>query len=93
LLDNAARPSGALVYAGPENAVLSDGQFERLKRELEEQYQGTRNAGRPLLLEGGLDWKAMSLSPRDMDFLEAKLDVYGATALPIRFACSSIHVR
>jgi len=72
LLDNAARPSGALVYSGPEGAVLSDGQFARLKRELEEQYQGARNAGRPLLLEGGLDWKAMSLSPRDMDFMEAK---------------------
>jgi len=24
------------------------------------------------VLEGGLDWKPMSLSPRDMDFLEAK---------------------
>jgi HK97 family phage portal protein len=72
LLDNAARPSGALVYSGPEGSVLSDSQFERLKRELEEQYQGTLNAGRPLLLEGGLDWKAMSLSPKDMDFMEAK---------------------
>jgi HK97 family phage portal protein len=72
LLDNAARPSGALVYSGPEGSVLSDSQFERLKRELEDTYQGTLNAGRPLLLEGGLDWKAMSLTPKDMDFLEAK---------------------
>ena len=72
LLDNAARPSGALVYAGPDDAVLSDAQFERLKSELENTYQGTANAGRPLLLEGGLDWKAMSLTPKDMDFLEAK---------------------
>ena len=72
LLDNAARPSGALVYSGPEGAVLSDSQFDRLKRELEDTYQGALNAGRPLLLEGGLDWKAMSLSPKDMDFLEAK---------------------
>jgi HK97 family phage portal protein len=72
LLDNAARPSGALVYAAGEGAVLSDNQFERLKRELEQQYQGATNAGRPLLLEGGLDWKAMSLTPKDMDFLEAK---------------------
>ncbi|MGN6460343.1 MAG: phage portal protein, partial [Pseudolabrys sp.] len=55
LLDNAARPSGALIYAGPDGAVLSDGQFERLKRELSDQYQGAGNAGRPLLLEGGLD--------------------------------------
>ncbi|MBN8919366.1 MAG: phage portal protein [Rhizobiales bacterium] len=72
LLDNAARPSGALVYAGPEGALLSDAQFERLKRELENTYQGSANAGRPLLLEGGLEWKAMSLSPKDMDFLEAR---------------------
>jgi HK97 family phage portal protein len=72
LLDNAARPSGALVYAGSDNALLSESQFERLKHELEGQYQGAVNAGRPLLLEGGLDWKAMSLSPKDMDFLEAK---------------------
>jgi HK97 family phage portal protein len=72
LLDNAARPSGALVYSGPEQAVLSDNQFDRLKRELEDNYQGARNAGRPLLLEGGLDWKPMSFSPKDMDFMEAK---------------------
>jgi HK97 family phage portal protein len=72
LLDNAARPSGALVYAGPEGLILADQQFERLKKELELQYQGTANAGRPLLLEGGLDWKPMSLSPKDMDFMEAK---------------------
>jgi HK97 family phage portal protein len=72
LLDNAARPSGALVYGGPEGSVLSDAQFERLKRELADQYTGSGNAGRPLVLEGGLEWKAMSLSPKDMDFMEAK---------------------
>ncbi len=72
LLDNAARPCGALVYAGAEGAVLSEAQFERLKIELSDQYQGALNAGRPMLLEGGLDWKPMSLSPKDMDFMEAK---------------------
>ncbi|MCT4654844.1 MAG: phage portal protein [Cohaesibacter sp.] len=72
LLDNSARPSGALVYAASEGGNLSNEQFERLKQELEEGYQGAVNAGRPLLLEGGLDWKSMSLSPRDMDFIEAK---------------------
>jgi HK97 family phage portal protein len=72
LLDNAARPSGALVYDGPDGMVLGDAQFERLKRELDAQFQGASNAGRPMVLEGGLDWKAMSLTPQDMDFLEAK---------------------
>lgn len=69
LLDNAARPSGALVVGG---ASLTDAQFDRLKGELEANYQGAGNAGRPLLLEGGLDWRPLSLSPKDMDFVEAK---------------------
>jgi HK97 family phage portal protein len=72
LLDNAARPCGALVFSGPEGNVLADSQFERLKKELTENYSGAMNAGRPLVLEGGLDWKAMSLTPKDMDFMEAK---------------------
>ncbi|AXS39957.1 phage portal protein [Breoghania sp. L-A4] len=72
LLDNAARPSGALIYAAGDGGNLTDEQFERLKGELEDGYQGARNAGRPLLLEGGLDWKPMGLTPRDMDFINAK---------------------
>lgn len=72
LLDNAARPSGALVYAGAAGVNLSDEQFDRLKEELEASFQGAANAGRPLLLEGGLDWKPLSLTPKDMDFIQAK---------------------
>ncbi len=72
LLDNAARPSGALLYSGAEGAVMNDNQFERLKKQLDDDYRGAINAGRPMLLEGGLDWKAMSLTPKDMDFMEAK---------------------
>jgi HK97 family phage portal protein len=73
LLDNAARPSGALIYNGPDGAPgLTDEQFTRLKRELEDAYQGAANAGRPMVLEGGLDWKAMSLSPADMGFADSR---------------------
>lgn len=72
LLDNSARPSGALVYAPKDGGNLSEEQFDRLKTELEEGYTGAGGAGKPLLLEGGLDWKAMGLTPKDMDFIEAK---------------------
>ena len=73
LLDNSARPSGALVFEPKEgNAVLSKEQFDRLKQEMEENFQGTRNARRPLLLEGGLKWQQMAFSPMDMDFINAK---------------------
>ena len=73
LLDNAARPSGALVYdPGEPGAALSGEQFERLKAEMEASFAGSANAGRPMLLEGGLKWQAMSLSPADMDFVGLK---------------------
>ncbi|MGE0828211.1 MAG: phage portal protein [Hyphomonadaceae bacterium] len=73
LIDNAARPSGALVYSGAGGADrLSEEQFQRLKAELQEAHVGAANAGRPLLLEGGLDWKPMSFTPADMDFIEAR---------------------
>ncbi len=73
ILENAARPSGALVYDGGDNAMpLSDTQFERLRSEMESSFSGSNNAGRPMLLEGGLKWQAMSLSPADMDFVALK---------------------
>ncbi|QBF32277.1 phage portal protein [Thalassococcus sp. S3] len=73
LLDNAARPSGALVYRGAEGqGSMSEDQYDRLVTEMESYHQGARNAGRPMLLEGGLDWKPMGFSPSDMEFQQTK---------------------
>ncbi|MDO7843737.1 phage portal protein [Sphingomonas immobilis] len=72
LLDNAARPSGALVHDPGDGSVLSREQFERLRAEMEAHFSGQANAGRPMLLEGGLKWQALSLSPADMDFVGLK---------------------
>ncbi|MDZ7905053.1 MAG: phage portal protein [Cypionkella sp.] len=73
LLDNAARPSGAIVYRGTDGqAQLSNDQYDRLVSEMEMHHQGARNAGRPMLLEGGLDWKPMGFSPSDMEFQKTK---------------------
>lgn len=70
LLQNSARPSGALVMA--QDNALTDEEFTRLKQEIEENYTGGKNAGRPMLLEGGLDWKQLGLSPMDMEILKAR---------------------
>lgn len=70
LLQNSARPSGALVV--DKELGLSEDEYERLKQEIEKQYSGGENAGRPMLLEGGLDWKQMGLSPMDMEILKVK---------------------
>ncbi|CAN0568326.1 unnamed protein product [Ectocarpus sp. 12 AP-2014] len=73
ILDNAARPSGALVYdPGPDGSALSADQFDRLKAEMEASFAGSGNAGRPMLLEGGLKWQSMSMTPADMDFVALK---------------------
>jgi HK97 family phage portal protein len=72
LLDNAARPSGALSYEAADGSVMSADQFRRLKDELTVGFAGAVNAGRPMLLEGGLKWQALSLTPADMDFVALK---------------------
>ncbi|MBF9036025.1 phage portal protein [Rhodobacterales bacterium HKCCE2091] len=73
LLDNAARPSGAIVYRGADGAGgLTEEQFIRLQAEMESHHTGARNAGRPMLLDGGLDWKPMGFSPSDMEFQKTK---------------------
>ena len=74
LLDNAARPSGAIVYQSTDGSggTMSSEQYERLVGEMEAHHQGARNAGRPMLLEGGLDWKPMGFSPADMEFQKTK---------------------
>ena len=81
LLDNAARPSGALTYESGDGASLSPEQFERLNAEMQAAFAGAANAGRPMLLEGGLKWQAMSLSPADMDFVGLKASAAREIAL------------
>lgn len=83
LYNNSARPSGAMVYEPKEGpARLTDDAFEKLKGEMEENYQGAMNAGRPMLLEGGLKWVAMGFSPKDMESGEGR----SAAAREIAFA-------
>lgn len=75
LLQNSATPSGVLQVKTSDvnpSGSLTDEQFARLKTEIENEYAGAKNAGRPMLLEGGMEWKQISLSPKDMEFLENK---------------------
>ncbi|WP_230635637.1 phage portal protein [Sphingomonas sp. Leaf4] len=81
LLDNAARPSGALVHDPGDGGVLSADQYARLRAEIDDSFAGAPNAGRPMLLDGGLKWQAMSLSPADMDFVGLKAQAAREIAL------------
>ena len=76
LLNNGARPSGAIVFKPQSDRglpiQLTDGQRQSLKDDLDVKYTGAANAGKPLLLEGDFDWREMGLSPKDMDFLQQR---------------------
>lgn len=76
LLNNGARPSGAIVFKPQDDAGfavnLTESQRQQLLTDLNNRFSGTANAGRPLLLEGDFDWREMGLSPKDMDFLNLK---------------------
>ena len=60
------------VYDPGDGSVMAPDQDERVKREMEIAFAGAANAGRPMLLEGGLSWKALSLTPAEMDFVGLK---------------------
>ena len=72
LLQNGARPSGAVIFKPQDDAGfavnLTESQRQQLLTDLNNRFSGAGNAGRPMLLEGDFDWKEMGLSPKDMDF-------------------------
>lgn len=91
LLNNGARPSGAVVFKPRDDqgfAVnLTESQRQQLLTDLNNRFSGTNNAGRPMLLEGDFDWKEMGLSPKDMDF--GKLKHMATTDIALCFGVPS----
>ena len=65
LLQNGAKLGGALVT----EEELSEDAYNRLKEQIDTEYSGPQNAGKPKLFEGGVKWQSMSLSPVDMDWI------------------------
>lgn len=73
LLKNGARPSGALIIkSNPTGYPLEDEVLEALRKEITEKFASAASAGKPMLMEGDVEWKEMCLTPKDMDYLEAK---------------------
>ena len=65
---NGARPSGTLStdksMTGPQRKEAED--------LLSEKFVGAMNAGRPMLLDNGLKWVQLTLSPEDAQMLETR---------------------
>ena len=65
---NAAAPAGVLTT----DAVLSAEAAQRLSADWNESYGGPRKAGKTAVLEQGLTWSAVSVSPEDAEVLASR---------------------
>jgi HK97 family phage portal protein len=65
---NGLRPSGTLTFEkflSPENRATAHA-------EMVDQFSGAVNAGKPMILEGGTKWEALTINPEDAQMLESR---------------------
>lgn len=65
---NRASTSGIFQYPNE----LGDEAFQRLKKDIKKNYTGLQNAGVPMILEGGGQFKEVTMKLTDAQFLESK---------------------
>lgn len=68
LMNNGQFVSGVLTH--PQK--LSQEAYERLKASMQEQHGGAGNAGKSMVLEEGMKFEPVSMSAKDMQFLEQR---------------------
>jgi HK97 family phage portal protein len=86
LMQNAATPSGAFKYMPKEGGKdgsgrMPDTMFAGLKQQIDDRFRSGKNAGKPLVLEGGLDWVQFGFSPKDLETLEGQREAARTIAL------------
>lgn len=67
-LDRGMSPSGVIELEG----ALSHDQRNSLRGQMTERHEGASNAGRTLVLDGGMTFKAMQISPEDAELLATR---------------------
>ena len=74
LLRNGASPSGIMTYTAKEGmpSMLSPSEYDQIAEQIQEGHKGPKRAGKMMFLNGNLAYQQTSLSPKDMDFLNAK---------------------
>lgn len=65
---NGLRPSGTLNF----KEFLTKDQREIVEKRLVEKFVGSLNAGRPMVLEGGTEWRPLTINPEDAQMLESR---------------------
>ena len=67
---NGIRPSGILTTES--NITLSKEQREEFEQILAEKFKGSMNAGRPMLLDRGMKWQQLTITPEDAQMLDSR---------------------
>lgn len=68
LLENQAIPGGVLLY----EQTLSEEAWGLLSSQFKRRHGGSRNAGGPIILEGGVKFEQISMKPEDVQFHESR---------------------
>ena len=76
VLKNGALPIGVLKA----EKKLSDAAFANLKKSWSSLYEGSDKAGKTVILEEGLDYKAISLDPNKLELTESKKETISEIA-------------
>lgn len=68
LFENGVYPSGALLMDGK----ITPEQRQHLRSTIEQTFQGPKKAARFLILDQGVKWEGISISPEDAELLESR---------------------
>ena len=79
VLQNSATPSGALVLkptkGGDGGEVQAPGKIiEAAESALRKRHTGSRNAGKPMVLGGNVDWVRFGFSMEELQLIQSKID-------------------
>lgn len=65
---NGVRPTGMLEHPGQ----LGGPAIENLRTQFADKYSGLENAGKPIILEEGMKFQALSIDPVDAQYIESR---------------------
>jgi len=67
---NGIQPSG--ILATHESITLTKEQRAELEALLQDKFRGAKNSGRPMVLDRGMEWHQLDLSPEDAQMIETR---------------------
>lgn len=68
---NSARPDAVLKQSGDSGMKLTAEQKKEIKKQFEKAHKGEENSSGLAILEGGLEYQLVSISQKEMDFIES----------------------